>query len=334
MTNDDRDAPYVPGEFDTAPIPDDVVSPVPLDEPVIAPPETTSRRFDPRSEWFWPLVTLIGVAAVIFVNWLANALPFNDQTTGEVLTRDPVWFQPAGWAFAIWGLIYALLVAFAVYGLLPSGRRNPVMRRIAPFLLIANVANMVWLVCWHWEYFTASLITMAILLVALIVIRVLLQADARAARNRAAGWQNDAGSTVSRFERWLVWPLFSIYLGWIGVASLANLMVWWDRTGQSAGPLSLRMWTVVALVGGGIVCYVLAVIGRDGWYAAVFAFAGVAIGMEQWDRSRLVSTVAWLMALLEILMVGIAIMIHTDRKPSMPRFSRRQTAVTDDTISP
>jgi hypothetical protein len=301
MTDDDRE-PYIPGQLDTAPF-----TPADTPDEPVAPP---SRGFNPQNAWFWPVVNLIGIAAVVFVNWLANALPFNDQTTGEVLTKDPVWFQPAGWAFAIWGLIYGLLIVFAIAGFLPFLRQNPHLRRIGPVLLIANLANAVWLVCWHWEYFTASIIVMTVLLLSLVLIAFVLHAGREV-------------SLVSRWERWLMWPVFSIYLGWISVATLANLMVWWDRSGWSGGPVSLRLWAVIFLVAGGVICYVMAILVHDGWYPAVFAFAGVAIAVEVWDRSRLVSTVAGLMALIEVLLVIMVVLVLFDRKPAIPRFSRR-----------
>jgi hypothetical protein len=302
---DDRE-PYIPGQLDTAPFtPGD-----PPDEPVAAPVAPARRGFNPQSVWFWPVVNVIGIAAVVFVNWLANALPLNDQSTGEVLTRDPVWFQPAGWAFSIWGLIYALLVVFGIAGFLPLLRDNPHLRRIGPLLLVTNLANMIWLFCWHWEKFTASIIVMAVLLLSLVAIVFVLHAG-REPRS------------VSRWERWLMWPVFSIYLGWISVATLANLMVWWDRSGWSGGPISLRLWAVVFLVAGGVICYVMAILVHDGWYPAVFAFAGVAIAVEVWDRSRLVSTVAGLMALIEVLLVIMVLLVLFDRKPALPRFTRR-----------
>jgi len=314
MTDDTRE-PYVPPTSETSPMPVEEVSPVIPDVETEPSPQARSSRFNPANEWFWPVVNLVGIAGVILVNWLANALPLNDQGTGEVLTKDPVWFQPAGWAFSIWGLIYTLLVVFAVFGLLPQGRRQPRLRRISPFVLVANVANIAWLFCWHWEYFAASLIVMAILLLSLVIIQILLHSG------------QDGMRPLSRLERWAMWPVFSIYLGWISVASLANLMVWWDRSGFSGGPISLRMWSVVALLAGGLACYVMAVLVRDGWYPAVFSFASVAIAVELWDRSRLVSTVAGIMAVIELLLVVMVILTLIDRKPRMPQFRRQQPGI-------
>jgi hypothetical protein len=298
----DRDA--------TRPI--ELVSRDDLADPLEPLPVTRPRRINTESEWFWPIMNLVGILVVVFVNWLANAIPFNDVSTGDVINRSPVWFQPAGWAFAIWGLIYALLLVFAVFGLLPAGRRNPWLQRISPFLLIANVANILWLVFWHWEQFGITLGLMAILLLSLNGIYTILH------------WRRFDARQPQRAERIFVWPVFSIYLGWISVAALANLMVFWDRQGLSSGPLSLRMWAVVMLIGGGIVCAAMALLRRDAFYPLVFAFASAAIAVEQWDRSRLVSTVALLMAVIEALLIVVAVMLAFDRRAMAGAFSRKK----------
>jgi hypothetical protein len=101
--------------------------------------------FERGSSWHWPLINLLGLLAVLAINFLANWIPFNNQTTGEVLTKNPIFFQPAGWAFIIWGVIYALLLVFVIYSLLPGGRRSRRVRRIGPVFLVANIANAVWL---------------------------------------------------------------------------------------------------------------------------------------------------------------------------------------------
>ena len=276
------------------------------------PVATRSRRVNPGSEWFWPVVNLIGIGIVILVNWLANAFPFNGQSTGDVLDASPVWFQPAEWAFLIWGLIFLLLLAFAIFGLLPAGRRNPWLRRISPFFLIANIANAIWLFFWHWEQFGATLVTMAILLLSLVAIYTILH------------WRRKDEREAHGGERLFVWPVFSIYLGWISVAALANLAVYLDRDGWDGGPFSLRMWSVFMLIAGGIVCAFMAFVRRDGLYPLVFAFASVAIAVEQWDRSRLVSTVAIVIAVIEAILVVVAILMAFDRRAMTGIYSRRR----------
>ena len=109
------------------------------------------------------LLTILFTIATITVNALANILPFNGQTTGEISDRFPIRFVPAGYVFAIWGLIYLALLAFAIYQVLPAQRDTKVLDEIAPLYWLASIANAVWIVLWHYEFFTLTIIVMAIL---------------------------------------------------------------------------------------------------------------------------------------------------------------------------
>ena len=121
-----------------------------------------------RSAWLWPVVNLLGWVAVVTVNGLANAIPFNGQTTGDVINKDPIYFQPDGWVFTIWGLIYGLLGGFVIYSFLPAGRQNPRLHRVSPLFLVTCIANSLWLVSWHDERFGLTVVLMVALLLALI----------------------------------------------------------------------------------------------------------------------------------------------------------------------
>ena len=99
------------------------------------------------------IAIILGVVATIVVNGLANALPLNGQLTGEVSDRYLVYFVPAGYVFAIWGLIYLGLAAFAIYQALPAQRANPRLRSIGALFVLASAANIAWIFLWHYEVF-------------------------------------------------------------------------------------------------------------------------------------------------------------------------------------
>jgi translocator protein len=92
-------------------------------------------------------VNVLATIAVLTVNGLANALPFNDLTTGEVSDRFDVYFVPAGYVFSIWGLIYLGLIAFTVYQALPSQRENPRLRRIGYWYALIDKSVKHWIDC-------------------------------------------------------------------------------------------------------------------------------------------------------------------------------------------
>jgi hypothetical protein len=153
-------------------------------------------------------LVVISTLAVIVVNGLANALPINNQTTGAISDRFEVYFVPAGYVFSIWGLIYLGLLGYTIYQLLPGQQYNKRLERIAPWYIISSLANIAWILLWHYEVFPLTVAVMLILLVTLIVIYLTL---------------NVGPSEVSPGERWLVRVPFSIYLGWISVATIANI---------------------------------------------------------------------------------------------------------------
>ena len=287
--------------------------------------ERTGRQ--PRL-WTWPAISLVGVVVVVLLNWLANWLPFNDRTTGEISRLNPVPFQPAGWAFAIWSVIYALLFAFVIYSLLPVGRRSRRVQAIAPLFLIANIANVAWLFAWHWERFTLSLIAIVILLGSLAAIYGMLR-TADVSHGRTAPLQ-----------RFLVRGTFSIYLGWITIATLANVEVWMKNGGWNGGPFGLRGWTVIFLLGGIIVAAAFAFLARDAAYPLVFAWGYLAIASEQWGSSSLVSILSGILALGAVVLTVMAALLAYDARrdpssPPRPRLPRRNrttmgAGLTDD----
>ena len=94
---------------------------------------------------------VVAVVAVIVINVLANALPFNGQNTGEISDRFQVYFVPAGYVFAIWGLIYIGLIAYAIFQALPAQRDNLRLQSIFWPVIVGSIANIVWIILWHYD---------------------------------------------------------------------------------------------------------------------------------------------------------------------------------------
>ncbi len=110
----------------------------------------------------WQGVIVAAVLATIIMNALANIIPFNGQQTGEVSDKYPVLFVPAGYVFSIWGLIYAGLIAYAVFQALPSQRMNPRLAKIRPWVLVNLTANSIWLVLFHFELLAVSAVVITV----------------------------------------------------------------------------------------------------------------------------------------------------------------------------
>ena len=210
------------------------------------------------------IVVILATLATVTVNGLANALPINGQNTGQISDRFDVLFVPAGYVFAIWGLIYLGLIVYTIFQALPAQKENPRLRAIGWIYVIASIANSVWIFLWHYEYLSLTVVVMLVLLASLLVIYQ------RLGINR---------TQVRRGERWAVQVPFSIYLGWITVATIANVtdLLWslgWNGFGLSAEAWFLIMLGAVIIIAGlmaftrGDVAYLLVL---------VWALAGIAV---------------------------------------------------------
>ena len=234
---------------------------------------------------------VLAVIAVIVINGLANALPLNGQTTGEISDRFQVYFVPAGYVFSIWGLIYLGLIAFAVYQALPAQRDNPRLRGIGYLFTLSCVANIAWIFLWHYEVFPLTLVAMLSLLLLLIAIYL------RLGIGRAQ---------VSTADKWLVHVPFSIYLGWITVATIANVTSLLDYLNWSGWGISPEAWTVIMLVAGVGIASAVSLTRGDVAYmlVIVWALAGIAV---KHSGTPVVATAAWVTTALAALMLVVGL---------------------------
>lgn len=208
----------------------------------------------------------LATAATLLVNFLANGLPVNGQTTGEVTRRFEVFFVPAGYAFSIWSLIYLGLLAYSAYlGLVVvRGRGADAARAIAPWYLLTAVANCCWLFAWHYNQFALSMLLMVVLLVSLIVIYRLLAVR----------------PPSSKLELWSVHMPFRVYLGWISVATIANATITLDDAGWDGFGLAEPTWGVIMVVVATALGLTMSARFADVAYVAVLVWALVAVAVR------------------------------------------------------
>jgi benzodiazapine receptor len=240
-----------------------------------------------------PWVNVVAVIATIVVNGLANALPLNGLATGEISDRFQVYFVPAGYVFSIWGVIYLALIGFAVYQLLPAQRENPRLDRVGYLFAASCVANIAWLFLWHYEQFELTVVAMTALLLLLIAVYL------RLGIGRTA---------VPAAERWLVHVPFSIYLGWITVATVANVTSLLDYLNWGGWGISPEMWAVIMLVVAGVIAAGVSFTRGDVAYMLVILWAFAGIGIKQGDTA-VVGGAAWVMtALMGLVLVAGAVL--------------------------
>jgi benzodiazapine receptor len=238
-------------------------------------------------------VNVVAVIATIVVNGLANALPLNGLTTGEISDRFQVYFVPAGYVFSIWGLIYLALIGFAIYQLLPAQRENPRLLRVGYLFAASCAANVAWLFLWHYEQFELTVVAMTALLLLLIATYL------RLGIGRTA---------VPAAERWLVQVPFSIYLGWITVATVANVTSLLDYLNWGGWGISPEVWAVIILVVAGAIAAAVSLTRGDVAYMLVILWAFAGIAVKQADTA-VVAVAAWVMtALMGLVLVAGAVL--------------------------
>jgi len=240
----------------------------------------------------------LAVIGTIAVNGLANALPLNGQTTGEISDRFKVYFVPAGYVFSIWGLIYVALVGFAVYQALPAQGDNPRLRRIGYLFALSCAANIAWLFLWHYELFPATLAAMLALLLLLIAIYLRL---------------NTGRAQVPTGEKWLVYVPFSIYLGWITVATIANVTSLLDYLQWGGWGIGAEAWTVIMLLAGTGIASAVSLTRGDVAYMLVIVWAFAGIGVKH-GGTPVVATAAWVATALTALMLVVGILLKRKKR--------------------
>jgi hypothetical protein len=235
-----------------------------------------------------PWINIVALLVVLVVNGLASALPIAGQTTGEISDRFDVYFVPAGYVFSIWGLIYLALIGFAIYQVLPSQRNDPRLARIDPFFVVSCIANASWIVAWHYEQFALSVLFMLLLLISLIVIYLYLGIG--------------RGRVAMGAERWLLHVPFSLYLGWITVATVANITTFLEYIGWGAWGIPEPSWSAIMMVVGLIITTLMMLRRRDVAYGLVIIWAYIGIAVNFPDVP-VVNLVAWLGAALVVIQV-------------------------------
>lgn len=196
---------------------------------------------------------------VLVVNYLANALPINGKNTGELSDQYANLFVPAGLTFSIWGVIYLLLL-IQVLSML-SSRRSATEQSIGWWLVLNFILNASWILAWHYEQLVLSLVIMLSLLATL------------ALKNRSLMGSTDTLARVT----------FGVYLGWICIATIANVTALLVFYGWHGAVFDEWIWTVLLiLIGAGVVTWVMRQLSNPFLALAVcWAFLGIILKRSQ-----------------------------------------------------
>ncbi|WP_425392484.1 tryptophan-rich sensory protein [Ekhidna sp.] len=233
------------------------------------------------------IIPVISLVVVLIVNFLANYLPIGGRTTGEVSEAYPTLFTPAGFTFSIWGVIYVFLIAYVIYQYLPRNREDKTFDRINRHFVVNCTANTLWIFAWHYELITLALVLMGVILGSLIgIYRHVLP-------GKISGFRNKLFVRVP----------FSLYFGWITVATLANISVEQSVIGMDNWIMTKTVWVFVELALAGAIATVMVIRYRDPIFGGVVAWAAYGITEKQADTPEVAGAAAAVMILVLVILI-------------------------------
>ena len=214
-------------------------------------------------------LNLLLFAGMIVMNYLANALPLNNKTTGELSDALPNLFVPAGITFSIWGIIYLLLLIYCVVQF--TSTNQLVISYISWVFALNCVLNALWIVCWHYQKISLSLLVMTGILISLIYINMMIK-----------------GLPVGMIK-----AAFGVYLGWICIATIANVTALLVHFNWNGFGLPGEVWAIIMISAGAVITVLSVYRLRNPFIglAVIWAFTGIII-KRQSDYKSIVAVSA------------------------------------------
>ena len=204
------------------------------------------------------IIIIMAYLFMVTMNILANAIPLNGINTGQVSDLYENLFAPAGYTFSIWGLIYFLLFIYVIDHFLDKDYKEKA--NISTYFIISSIANGLWILTWHYDYIGLSLVFMVVILLSLIKIRSEIDKNPPA-RHKI-------------FQRKIP---FSVYFGWITVATVANVTVLLVSLGFENPIFSEVAWLNMVLVIAAIISALTLWKYKDPYYGLVILWAYIGI---------------------------------------------------------
>jgi hypothetical protein len=214
-------------------------------------------------------INILLFSAMLVMNYLANALPLNNKTTGELSDSYPNLFVPAGLTFSIWGVIYLLLIIYCLVQF--TGSDKETMTNINWLFGISCALNALWIVFWHYQKLPLSLLVMTGLLITLIYINIII-------RDLPLGFLKAA---------------FGIYLGWICIATIANVTALLVNINWNGFNVSQETWAIIMIFAGALIA-ALTIFRLANPYiglSVIWAFIGIAIKRQDDYRSIFIASI-------------------------------------------
>jgi hypothetical protein len=227
-------------------------------------------------------ITLLFFGAMVYVNYLANSLPINGKTTGELSDAYPNLFVPAGITFSIWGIIYLLVAIYCIVQFLPGTKE--IADKISWLFIVSCLFNGWWIVAWHYQKLPLSLLIMVGLLVSLIMINLQLK----------------------ELPPGVLKATFGVYLGWICIATIANVTALLVNAGWEGMGISPQGWTILMIAIGTMIVSITIMRINNPFIglSVAWAFAGIMIKRSEDHRSIVIAAGVGILVVAVITVFG------------------------------
>ena len=261
---------------------------------------------DKRNLQLLQIGNIIAVIITIIVNGLANLLPIGGKNTAELSDNIPNLFVPAGITFSIWGIIYVLIILFAIYLAKDLFKKEktttPFLEKISYLFILSSLANIIWIFLWHYEQIALSLLAMILLFCSLLIIYLRL---------------NIGLEKVSTKEKLFIHVPISVYFGWITVATVANVTAVLVTIGWNGFGISEQIWTILVLIIVTIITLLMILKRKDIAYSLVIVWALIGIVIKRMNpdpiygiQSEIVTTAS---LLIFIILLGLVFILLNNR---------------------
>ena len=228
---------------------------------------------------------VVGIAGGIALNGI---FPQMGKDVGEVSRSVEPMLSAAGWAFAIWGVIFLWTLIFAVWQALPAQRTSSVLRRVGVWPAVNAIGGGLWVAAFTHGHFLLAVAIMLVILASLIVVEL-----------RSVG----AVGT----EHWLVRAPFGLNLGWISVATVLNIAQTLNTFGWNGAPASPLIWSMLVVVVAGVIGVALVVRDRQRWAGAAIAWGLAAVAADKWADVQALGVCALVVAVVVAVVVLVSL---------------------------
>lgn len=227
----------------------------------------------------------------LYVNFLSSTGAISGESVSDISAKYQTLITPAGYAFAIWGFIYLMLIGFIGFQWYTvfKSKENVIVKDSGLWFAVSNIANTMWIIAWVNDWILMSVFFMIVLLISLSKLVI---------RNRLEIW--DAPLHIMLF----VWWPITFYFGWIILASVVNIsaLIISLNLGLQAGVTELLALVVLVVA---TIIYLTLLAKRNLREAALVGIWGfIAIAVKQMELNESVAYTSIILALILTLVTG------------------------------